>query len=81
MSISRVTKQPKNGTLEVEPGPGYSTYLDKDPARFACNSKQSQGIRIKYTSKEGFIGKDAFEVEFLTPNGGDVTWKYSVEVK
>ena len=32
-------------------------------------------------SKEGFAGKDAFEVEFIGPLGGNFVWKYSVTVK
>jgi hypothetical protein len=77
---TRIVKQPQNGTVEVEAGSGFAVYPEKNP-RSACNAKQLQGIRIKYQSKEAYIGKDTFEVEFLSPNGGDVIWKYAVTVK
>jgi hypothetical protein len=77
---SRVIKQPHNGTVELEPGSGFATYPATNP-RSACNAKQVQGVKIIYTSKEGFTGKDQFELEFLTPSGGDVIWKYAVTVK
>jgi hypothetical protein len=76
----RIIKQPQNGTVEVEPGPGFANYPANNP-RNVCNTKQVQGIRVKYTSKEGFAGKDSFDVEFLTPLGGDIIWKFSVTVK
>lgn len=77
---ARIIKQPQNGAVEVEPGTGFANYAQNNP-RVACNTKQVQGIRVKYTSKDGYIGKDTFDVEFLTPVGGDLTWKYSVTVK
>ena len=72
---ARITKQPQNGSVEVEPGTGFAVYPEKNP-RAVCNTKQVQGIRIKYTSKEAYTGKDTFEVEFLTPAGG----RYYLEV-
>jgi hypothetical protein len=39
------------------------------------------GVRVLYTSKDGYTGKDSFEAEFLAPAGQDVIWKYSVTVK
>ncbi len=77
---ARLPKQPVNGAVELEPGTGFVLYPEKNP-RSICNTKQVQGIRVKYTSKDGYLGKDTFEVEFLTPAGGDLTWKYSVTVK
>ena len=77
---ARVIKQPENGTVEVEAGTGFTGYAEKNQ-RYACNLKPSQGMRIFYTSKDGFLGKDAFEVEFLGGLGGDIIWKYSVTVK
>jgi len=76
----RIVAQAQNGTVELEQGTGFAFYNEHNP-RAACNNKSVQGIRVKYTSKDAYIGKDAFEVEFLTPNGSDVNWKYSVTVK
>jgi hypothetical protein len=77
---ARITQQPQQGTVELEQGAGFSFFHEKNP-RSACNTRQVQGIKVKYTSKDGFTGKDTFEVEFLTPAGGDIVWKYSVTVK
>jgi hypothetical protein len=77
---ARVTKQPEHGTVEVEPGTGFSNYPENNQ-RHACNLKPSQGMRINYASKEDFIGKDTFDVEILGGVGSDVIWKYTVTVK
>lgn len=76
---ARVIKQPENGTVEVAVGTGFSTYPESNQ-RHACNMKASPGTRVTYVSNDGFVGSDAFEVEFL---GGtsDVIWKYNVTVK
>jgi hypothetical protein len=76
---ARVTKQPENGTVEVETGTGFANYADNNQ-RHACNLKSSSGMRVTYTSKESFIGGDTFEVEFLS-GISDVVWKYAVTVK
>jgi hypothetical protein len=76
---ARVTKQPENGTVEVETGTGFANYADNNQ-RHACNLKPSPGMRVTYTSKESFIGSDTFEVEFLS-GISDVVWKYAVTVK
>ena len=77
---ARLTKKPQNGSVELEQGLGFSVYLPNSPL-YVCNTKQVQGTRIKYTSKDGYIGKDAFEVEVLDPRGGDFVFKYAVTVK
>lgn len=77
---ARVTKEPENGTVEVENGIGFTTYLENNQ-RYACNLKPSPGLRVNYTSKEGFMGKDTFRIEFLGGMGGDVVWNYTVTVK
>lgn len=77
---ARVIKQPENGTVEVETGTGFTNYPDNNQ-RHPCNLKPTPGMRVNYTSKEGFIGKDTFEVEFLGGLGSDVIWNYTVTVK
>jgi hypothetical protein len=77
---ARLTKKPQNGSVELEQGLGFSVYLPNSPL-YVCNTKQVQGTRVKYTSKDGYIGKDAFEVEVLDPRGGDFVFKYAVTVK
>ncbi len=77
---ARLIKQPQNGSVELEQGLGFSIYPPNN-IFYVCNTKQVQGIRVKYTSKEGYVGKDAFEVELLDPRGYDYVWKFSVTVK
>ena len=77
---SRLIKPPANGTVELDDGPGYPSYPQNNQ-RFACNGRQVMGVRVFYTSKDGFTGKDAFETEFFAPAGQDIVWKYSVTVK
>jgi len=77
---ARISKQPKNGSVTIENGAGYTNFPEKNQ-RYPCNLKQSQGLRIIYTSKEGFTGQDNFEIEIFGPLGGAVVWKYNVTVK
>jgi hypothetical protein len=48
---------------------------------YACNSRMVMGVRVFYTSKDSFTGKDSFETEFFAPAGQDIVWKYSVTIK
>ncbi len=77
---SRLIKPPANGTAELEDGPGYTNYPIINQ-RYSCNNRQVMGVRVFYTSKDGFTGKDSFEAEFFAPAGQDVIWKYSITVK
>lgn len=76
---ARVIKQPENGTLEVAAGTGFSNFPENNQ-RHACNMKASPGMRVTYVSNDGFVGNDAFDVEFLAGTT-DVVWKYNVTVK
>jgi len=77
---SRLVKQPSNGTVELDDGPGYPSFAPTSQ-RQICNSRLVMGVRVFYTSKDGFTGKDSFEAEFFAPAGQDIVWKYSVTVK
>lgn len=79
-SVARIKKEAKDGTVEIENGGGYTNFPEKNQ-RYPCNLKLSQGLKINYTPKEGFLGKDSFEVEIFGPLGGTVVWKYEVTVK
>ena len=75
----RVVRSPKNGTVEIENGFGYPNYDEKNQ-RYSCNTRLVQGVRISYSSAEGFIGKDQFDLDLFALSA-DVIWKYSVTVK
>ena len=77
---SRLVKQPANGAVELEDGYGYPNY-EITNQRYGCNRGIVMGVRVFYTSQEGYLGQDGFETEFFTPTGAEVVWKYSVTVK
>jgi hypothetical protein len=77
---ARVTKEPKSGKVELEQGLGFPLYAQTSPLA-KCNGKQVQGFRVLYRSNDAFAGKDAFDVEFIGPLGGNFVWKYTVTVK
>jgi hypothetical protein len=77
---SRLIKQPAHGTVELDDGLGYASYPATNQ-RFVCNQRPVMGVRVFYTSNDGYTGKDAFQAEFLAPNGQDIILKYSVTVK
>ena len=75
----RVVRSPKNGTVEIENSFGYPNYDEKNQ-RYSCNTRLVQGVRISYSSAEGFIEKDQFDLDLFALSA-DVIWKYSVTVK
>ena len=77
---SRLVKQPANGAVELEDGYGYPNY-EITNQRYGCNRGIVMGVRVFYTSQEGYLGQDGFETEFFTPTGAEVVWEYSVTVK
>jgi hypothetical protein len=77
---SRLAKPPANGTVELDEGLGYANYAQTNQ-RYNCNGRPVMGVRVFYTSKDAYTGKDSFTAEFLTPSGQDFVWKYSVTVK
>jgi hypothetical protein len=78
--VARLKIHPTKGEAEIDQGPGYPNF-DSLNQRYHCNGKLIEGYRINYRSDKDFNGTDVFEVEFFTPNGQQVVWKYSVSVK
>jgi len=77
---SRLIELPANGVVELEDGYGYPNYAITN-RRYECNKGMVMGVRVYYTSKDGYLGKDSFVTQFFTPTGAEVVWNYSVTVK
>jgi hypothetical protein len=77
---ARIVRKPENGTADLDPGLGYANY-GQENQRYRCNLGLVEGYRVNYVSNSNFTGHDVFEVEFFTPTGSDVVWKYQVTVK
>src|SRR4051794_34138439 len=58
--VTKVTKQGK-GQVEFDENLGFSAYA-KDSQKYGCNTKQTAGLSIFYTSPTGFKGTDSFEI-------------------
>ncbi len=76
----RLTKKPEHGEVEIENGLGYTNF-PRINQRYGCNVRLVPGVRINYTSTDGFTGKDRFSIEIFEPGGVEVTGKYAVTVK
>ena len=76
----RLTKKPEHGEVEIENGLGYTNYPLINQ-RYRCNVRLVPGVRISYTSTDGFTGKDRFSIEVFEPGGVEITGKYIVTVK
>ncbi len=76
---SRIITAPQNGSVVIQPGADFPR--DAKGRYEACATKLVLGVLIMYTPKEGFTGKDQFDIEFIGPRGGDFTWKYYLNVK
>jgi|GEM_PF-2208067 len=75
-----ISKAPKNGTAFSEDAV-LVTNFPADNQRHACNLRKSQGVVLKYTSKEGYTGSELFDVEVIYPRGQLVKYHYVVKVK
>jgi hypothetical protein len=78
--VSRILKNPGHGTLEVVEGLAFPQFPERNPYS-RCNQQKVPAMLVMYKSEEGYSGKDAFEVEFIGPLGGDFFHKYYVTVK
>ena len=65
--VAKVSKQGK-GQVEFEENLGFSTYQNNSQ-KYGCNTRQTAGLTIFYTSPTGFKGTDSFEIELV---GGQV---------
>jgi hypothetical protein len=77
--VARVTKQGK-GQVEFEENLGFSTY-PKDSQKYGCNTRQTPGLSIFYTSPTGFKGTDSFEIELVGGQGQSRKASFRVRVK
>jgi hypothetical protein len=74
-----VTKEGK-GHVEFEENLGFSTY-SQNSQKFRCNTQQTDGLSVFYTSPTGFKGTDSFEIEFVNGVGQGRKASFRVRVK
>ena len=77
--VAKVTKQGK-GQVEFEENLGFSTY-PKNSQKYVCNTQQTAGLSIFYTSPTGFKGTDSFEIELVGGQGQGRKGSFRVRVK
>ncbi len=77
--VAKVTKQGK-GQVEFDENLGFSTYA-KDSQKYGCNTRQTDGLSIFYTSPTGFKGTDSFEIELVGGLGQSRKASFRVKVK
>ena len=77
--VPKVTKGGK-GQVEFEENLGFSTY-PKDWQQYGCNTHQTAGLSVFYTSPTGFKGTDSFEIEVVGGHGQSRKASFRVRVK
>ena len=77
--VARVTKQAK-GQVEFEENLGFSTY-PTNSQKYGCNTRQTPGLSVFYTSPTGFKGTDNFEMEHVGGQGQSRKASFRVRVK
>jgi hypothetical protein len=77
--VAKVTKQGK-GQVEFDENLGFSSYA-KDSQKYGCNTRQTDGLSIFYTSPTGFKGTDSFEIELVGGQGQSRKASFRVRVK
>jgi hypothetical protein len=77
--VAKVTK-PGKGQVEFEENLGFSAY-PKDSQKYGCNTRQTPGLSIFYTSPTGFKGTDSFEIELVGGQGQSRKASFRIRVK
>jgi hypothetical protein len=77
--VAKVTKEGK-GKVEFDENLGFSTY-PKDSQKYGCNTHQTAGLSVFYTSPTGFKGTDSFEIELVGGHGQSRKASFRVRVK
>jgi hypothetical protein len=77
--VAKVTKEGK-GQVEFEENLGFSTYLHNSQ-NYRCNTQQTAGLSIFYTSPTGFKGTDSFDIEIVNGVGASRKASFRVRVK
>jgi len=77
--VPKVTK-PAKGQVEFEENLGFTAY-PKDSQKYRCNTQQTPGLSIFYTSPTGFKGADSFEIEIVGGQGQSRKASFRVRVK
>jgi hypothetical protein len=77
--IAKVSKAGK-GEVEFDDILGFSNYL-KDSQQYRCNTLQTPGLSVFYTSPTGFKGTDNFEIEIINGRGASRKASFRVTVK
>ena len=77
--VAKVTKQGK-GQVEFEENLGFSTYQNSQP-QHRCNTQQTAGLSIYYTSPTGFKGTDSFDIELVNGRGQSRKASFRIKVK
>jgi hypothetical protein len=76
---AKVTKEGK-GQVDFEENLGFSAY-PHNSQKFRCNTQQTAGLSIFYTSPTGFKGTDSFEIEIVNGVGAARKASFRVRVK
>jgi hypothetical protein len=76
----RVTESPAHGTLEIDTGPGFSTYK-KDNVRAKCNAQEVEHTRVWYKANPEFKGRDRAQVEAFSSRGTSRKATFQITVK
>ena len=77
--VAKVTKEGK-GQVEFEENLGFSTYQNGQQ-QYRCNTHQTAGLSIFYTSPTGFKGTDSFDIELVNGRGQSRKASFRIKVK
>jgi hypothetical protein len=77
--VAKVTKEGK-GQVDFEENLGFSTYQNNSQ-KYRCNTQQTAGLSIFYTSPTGFKGTDSFDIELVNGRGQSRKASFRVKVK
>jgi hypothetical protein len=78
----KVTKDPAKGQVDIGDILGFSNYSQQQaPQLYHCNTLQTYGTSVFYTSASGFRGTDNLELEVISARGASRKVKLRITVK
>ncbi|GJD46978.1 hypothetical protein AFCDBAGC_4863 [Methylobacterium cerastii] len=66
--VIRTLDQPRHGAIDVAPADSFPRY-GVGSTLAACNARKVPGVKLTYTSEEGFEGVDTFRIFVINADG------------
>ena len=80
-SISiRLPVGPQHGVVTTRNASDFP-FFPASNERSRCNTRRVRGLLVNYRPDRGYVGPDAFKVDYIFPTGNEILTDYQIDVK